>query len=246
MFMAKLTINTTQNIKIEFKSASLGERIIAFMLDSIFKLLYIILASYLINKFRLDSMFVDNWSKMAFWIIAFSPVFFYTVFFESIMQGATPGKKIMRIKVIKIDGYEASIVDYATRWVMGLVDFWMMSGAIGIISIASSSKSQRVGDILAGTSVISIKERVPLSATIFQEVAEEYVPIFPQVLSLSDKDIYIIKEALLSYRQTKDHSLLNKLVAKVEGVLGVGNRTLTDIEFIEAVLKDYNQMTAKI
>lgn len=244
--MAKLTINTTQNIKIEFKSASLGERIIAFMLDSIFKLLYIILASYLINKFRLDSMFVDNWSKMAFWIIAFSPVFFYTVFFESIMQGATPGKKIMRIKVIKIDGYEASIVDYATRWVMGLVDFWMMSGAIGIISIASSSKSQRVGDILAGTSVISIKERVPLSATIFQEVAEEYVPIFPQVLSLSDKDIYIIKEALLSYRQTKDHSLLNKLVAKVEGVLGVGNRTLTDIEFIEAVLKDYNQMTAKI
>ncbi len=244
--MANLTINTTQNIKIEFKSASLGERIIAFMLDSIFKLLYVILVSYLIGKFSLDRMFADDWSRIAFWIISFSPVFFYTLFFESIMQGATPGKKIMRIKVIKIDGYEATIIDYATRWVMGLVDFWMMSGAIGLITIASSSKSQRIGDMLAGTSVISIKERVPLSATIFQEVAEEYVPIFPQVLNLSDKDVYIIKEALLSYKQTKDHSLLNKLVNKVEGVLGVGNRTLTDIEFIEAVLKDYNQMTAKI
>lgn len=246
MFMAKLTINTTQNIKIEFKSASLGERIIAFMLDSIFKLLYVILVSYLIGKFKADRMFADDWSRMAFWIIAFSPVFFYTVFFESIMQGATPGKKIMRIKVIKIDGYEATIVDYATRWVMGLVDFWMMSGAIGIISIASTQNSQRIGDMLAGTSVISIKERVPLSATIFQEVAEEYVPVFPQVLNLSDHDIYIIKEALLSYKQTKDYSLLQKLVNKVEGVLGVGNRTLTDIEFIEAVLKDYNRMTAKI
>lgn len=244
--MAKLTINTTQNIKIEFKSASLGERIIAFMLDSIFKLLYVILVSYLIGKFKADRMFADDWSRMAFWIIAFSPVFFYTVFFESIMQGATPGKKIMRIKVIKIDGYEATIVDYATRWVMGLVDFWMMSGAIGIISIASTQNSQRIGDMLAGTSVISIKERVPLSATIFQEVAEEYVPVFPQVLNLSDHDIYIIKEALLSYKQTKDYSLLQKLVNKVEGVLGVGNRTLTDIEFIEAVLKDYNRMTAKI
>lgn len=248
MFMAKLTINTTQNIKIEFKSASLGERIIAFVLDNIFKLLYLILVSYIINKFRLAKGFDDNWSEMAFWIISFSPVFFYTLFFESIMQGATPGKKIMHIRVIKIDGYEASIVDYATRWVMGLIDFWMMSGAIGVISIASSPKSQRLGDILAGTSVISIKERVPLSATIFQEVASEYVPLFPQVLNLSDKDVYIIKEALLSYKQTKDHSLLQKLVSKVESVIGVGGRrsTLTDLEFIEAVLKDYNQMTAKI
>lgn len=245
--MANLTINTTQNIKIEFKTASLGERMLASILDFIFKGLYLILIFYIVSQLRIVNAFIDEWSRIAVMILIASPALFYTLFFETIMQGATPGKKIMRIKVIKIDGYEASVVDYASRWVMRLVDFWIGSAAVGLITIVCTDKSQRLGDILAGTAVISTKERLLLSSTIFQEVEEEYTPLFAQVLSLTDKDVYIIKEALTTFKANRDHELLEKLVLKLKSVLGIGEiKTLSDQEFIETVLKDYNYLTAKV
>lgn len=245
--MANLTINTTQNIKIEFKTASIGERMLASILDLIFKGFYLTLIFYIVSELGIVQTFSDDWSKIAVVILIASPVLFYSLFFEVVLQGATPGKKIMRIKVIKIDGYEATVVDYATRWVMRLVDFWIGSAAVGLITIVCTDRSQRLGDILAGTSVISIKERLLLSATIFQEVEEEYIPLFSQVLSLTDKDVYIIKEALTTFKTNKDQALLQKLVEKLKSVLGVSDmKKLSDQEFIETVIKDYNYLTAKV
>jgi uncharacterized RDD family membrane protein YckC len=245
--MANLTINTTQNIKIEFKTASIGERMLASILDVIFKGLYLMLIFYIVSELRIVQAFSDDWSRMAVIVLIASPALFYSLFFEVIMQGATPGKKIMRIKVIKIDGYEATVIDYATRWVMRLVDFWIGSAAVGLITIVCTDKSQRLGDILGGTAVISVKERVLLSSTIFQEVEEEYIPLFSQVLSLTDKDVYIIKEALTTFRTNRDQVLLQKLVEKLKSVLGVSDlKKLSDQEFIETVIKDYNYLTAKV
>jgi len=245
--MANLTINTTQNIKIEFKTASIGERMLASILDVIFKGLYLVLIFYIVSELRIVQAFSDDWSRMAVIVLIASPALFYSLFFEVIMQGATPGKKIMRIKVIKIDGYEATVIDYATRWVMRLVDFWIGSAAVGLIAIVCTDKSQRLGDILGGTAVISVKERVLLSSTIFQEVEEEYIPLFSQVLSLTDKDVYIIKEALTTFRTNRDQVLLQKLVEKLKSVLGVSDlKKLSDQEFIETVIKDYNYLTAKV
>ncbi|MDM1368973.1 RDD family protein [Myroides marinus] len=244
--MANLTINTTQNIKIEFNPASLGERMLSSILDMIFKILYVILVFYLLEEFNVFKQGLDRWSEAAITITFLLPAFFYSLFFETILQGATPGKKIMRIKVIKIDGYEATIIDYATRWVMRLVDFWIGSAVIGLITVISSDKGQRLGDILAGTAVISVKERVFLSATIFQEVDEQYVPLFSQVLSLTDKDVYIIKEALTRIKASRDVQLLYKLVDKLKNVLGIVDiKSSSELEFVETILKDYNYLTAK-
>lgn len=245
--MANLTINTTQNIKIEFKTASIGERMLASILDAIFKILYLILVFYMVDQSGVMRAFDDDWSKAGLAIIVASPAIFYSLFFEVMLQGATPGKKIMQIKVIKIDGYEATLIDFATRWVMRLIDFWIASAVAGLIAIVCSNKSQRLGDIVAGTAVISIKERMPLSATIFQEVEQEYIPLFSQVLSLTDKDVYIIKDALTQFRATRDLALLQKLVDKLKSVMGIGDlKSLSNQEFIETVLKDYNYLTAKI
>ncbi|WP_121966402.1 RDD family protein [Myroides sp. N17-2] len=245
--MANLTINTTQNIKIEFKTASLGERMLASILDVIFKGLYLILAFYMVDRSGVMRALDDEWSKMALAVIVAFPALFYSLFFEVTLQGATPGKKIMKIKVIKIDGYEATLIDFATRWVMRLVDFWIASAAAGLITIVCTDKSQRLGDIVAGTAVISVKERMLLSATIFQEVEQEYTPLFSQVLSLTDKDVYIIKDALTQFRATRDQALLQKLVDKLKSVMGIGDlKSLSNQEFIETVLKDYNYLTAKI
>lgn len=244
--MANLTINTTQNINIDFKNASIGERILAFLLDSVFKILYLIAIFYVLVKVKIIDSFSDDWSRGAFILIVCLPAILYTLFFEVILQGATPGKRIMKIRVIKIDGYQATIADYFIRWIMRLVDIYVVSAFIGVIAIVSSKKNQRLGDMLAGTAVISTKERIALSATIFQEVESEYIPVFPQVLTLTDNDIRIVKETLFNYKTNRDARLLERLCDKLVSVLGVNKRELSNQEFIELVLKDYNYLASRV
>jgi hypothetical protein len=122
-----------------------------------------------------------------------------------------------------------------------------ISGAlIGVIVMIFSEKNQRLGDMLAGTAVISTKGKVALSATIFQEVEQEYKPVYPQVLTLNDNDVRIIKEALQNFRHSRDYVLLNKLSDKIQKVMGVQKQGSSELEFIEVVLKDYNYLTDRI
>ena len=84
--MANLTINTTQNIKIEFKTASIGERMIASILDLIFKGLYLILIFYIVSQLRIVNAFIDEWSKIAVMILIASPALFYTLFLRRLCR----------------------------------------------------------------------------------------------------------------------------------------------------------------
>lgn len=246
--MAKLTINTTQNIEIDFKAASIGERILAFILDMIFKILYFIVFYYLNTIFHFSDAFPDDfWSINAFFILISIPVIFYTVFFEIVMQGSTPGKKILGIKVIKIDGYQATVVDYFVRWIFRVLDLLIGNGVVAVVSILATSKSQRLGDFFAGTTVITTKNRESLSTTIFQEVEQEYQPLLPQVIRLSDADIGVVKEIYLKYIQSRDYSLIKALADKLASELRVdkGQLALNNQEFVEVVLKDYSHFTGK-
>lgn len=246
--MAKLTINTTQNIEIEFKAASVGERILAFGLDMIFKVLYLIVFYYIDSVLHLAKHFTsDLWSINAFWIIVCMPIIFYSLFFEIVLQGSSPGKKILGIKVIKIDGYQATVLDYFVRWILRVLDIMVGSGIIAVFSIIFTQNSQRLGDIFAGTTVISTKNRISLSTTIFQEVEQEYIPLLPQVIRLSDADIGVVKEVYLRYKGSKDFSLIKALAHKLETEMGIDRRNLAlnNQEFVELVLKDYSHYTGK-
>ncbi|MBB1140919.1 RDD family protein [Myroides sp. WP-1] len=246
--MAKLTINTTQNIEIDFKAASVGERMLAFILDMIFKVLYLIVFYYLDSLFKLSNYFTgDVWSFNAYWIIVSIPVIFYSFFFETLLQGVTPGKKILGIKVIKIDGYQATVLDYFVRWILRVLDIVVSNGVVAVFSVIFTTRSQRLGDIFAGTTVISTNNRIHLSTTIFQEVEQEYQPLLPQVIRLSDADIGVVKEIYLKYKSNKDFSLIKALARKLESELGVDKRKLemSNQEFVELVLKDYSHCTSK-
>ncbi|MGG5507732.1 MULTISPECIES: RDD family protein [unclassified Myroides] len=246
--MAKLTINTTQNIEIDFKVASVGERMLAFILDMIFKILYLIVFYYLDYLFKLSNYFMqDVWSFNAYWIIVSIPLIFYSFFFETFLQGLTPGKKILGIKVIKIDGYQATVIDYFVRWILRVLDIVASNGVVAVCSVIFTDKSQRLGDIFAGTTVISTKSRIHLSTTIFQEVEEEYKPLLPQVIRLSDADIGVVKEIYLKYKGNQDFSLIKALARKLESELGIDKRKLemSNQEFVELVLKDYSHCTSK-
>lgn len=246
--MSELYIKTTQNVPLFFTPASVGERMLGYAIDVAIQIAYVI-SMYYILYFTgvlklLDEW--DNWSIGAFFLVVLSPVMLYSLVCESTMEGRTFGKMLMKTKVVKIDGYQASFSDYFTRWIFRLVDIDM--GYIpGLLSMLFTKHTQRLGDIAAGTAVISEKSKYTISHTILADIQDDYVPTFSQsqILCFSDNDMRVIKENAMEAIKNTDYFLLDKLTLKVENVMQIKNPFRSQREFLNKVLEDYNYYTGK-
>lgn len=247
--MSELSINTTQNVNINFTIASIGHRILAYLLDLLVKAAYVIVVFYVFFYFLgINDMMngMDNWSRISIIVLFYFPVLFYSLIFESLMEGQTLGKKLLKIKVVKIEGYQASFGDYLIRWVFRIVDINFSMGVVGLISAVVSDKGQRLGDMTAGTSVITLKNNISINHTILEEINTDYIPTYPLVIRLSDNDARIIKETFNVARSTRDYSVISKLKLKIETVTGIKNQSGNEEDFIKTILKDYNYYTQKM
>ncbi|MDR6967660.1 putative RDD family membrane protein YckC [Flavobacterium arsenatis] len=243
--MSELSINTTQNVNINFTAASIGQRILAFGTDLLIIIAYFIVAMTLLYYSGLgDAMDkMDGWSAGAIMVLITIPITFYSIFWESLFDGQTLGKRLLKIKVVKIDGYQASFGDYFVRWLFRLVDIVFTSGTVGFISIVVTDKSQRLGDIAAGTAIISLKNDISINSTILEDINDDYVPVYPLVIKLSDNDVRIIKDNFERAKKHQDYEITRKLKDKIETVTGIKNQSGNDADFIKTVLKDYNYYT---
>lgn len=247
--MSQIAINTSQNVNINFNVASIGDRVIAFILDLLIKIAYGIAVLYTFFSildlgYLLSGM--DQWSVMAVYIILLFPTVVYPVVLESLMEGQTPGKKVMKIRVVKIDGYQAGFGDYLIRWIFRIIDT-SFAGVVGLACMIISKNNQRLGDIASGTAVISLKNSINISHTILENIREDYVPTFPQVIALSDNDMRIIKDNYLKALRVDDRQIISKLSDKIKSILklDIDPAKMTERQFIGVIIKDYNYYTGK-
>lgn len=243
--MNQLSITTTQNVTINFTAASVGARIVGQLLDIMVLVAYSVVMYYIIDLSGLGESFqdMDNWSAAAIMIFLFSPVIFYTLLLESLWDGQTIGKKVMKMKVIKIDGYQAGFGDYLIRWLFRLIEVLIGNGIIGLLAIIFNNRNQRMGDMAAGTAVISLKNNININHTIIEDLNEDYVPTYPLVIKLSDNDARIIKETFEVAVKSRDYATLIKLREKIISVTGIKNQSGNDQDFIRTLMKDYNYYT---
>ncbi|NHM03845.1 RDD family protein [Flavobacterium celericrescens] len=243
--MTQLSINTTQNVNINFIAASVGDRILAQLLDLLVKIAYGVFVFFVVQIFGLENLFqnLDQWSIIAIISIIGLPVMFYSIVQESLWEGQTIGKKIMKLKVIKLDGYQAGFGDYLIRWLFRLVEVSIGYGVIALIAIISSKKNQRLGDMAAGTAIITLKNNININHTIIQDINADYVPTYPLVIKLSDNDVRIVKETFEAAIIQRDYVTIVKLREKIVNVTGIKNQSGTDSDFIRTLLKDYNYYT---
>jgi len=236
--MSELQINTTQNVKINFTSSGVGERLLAFIIDNVIKIGYLYLVAYLFGAF--DNM--DQWSQIGLNTLLSFPVMFYTLVLESIMDGQTIGKRLLKIRVVKIDGYQATLSDYVVRWFFRIVDVYLFG--LGFFIMVFSKKTQRLGDLAAGTAVILLKDKANISQTILEDLRQDYKPFYPTVIKLSDNDARIIKDTFVTARENRDYKTLIKLREKIIEVAQITNvKHNRDVDFIDTILKDYNYYT---
>lgn len=266
--MKTLQINTAQNVKINFELADVSKRLFAFVIDNVVKLGYLYLIISVWGKMDFYSLRHDPWSERAISVLFLLPLTFYSLYSEILMNGQTLGKRLMKIKVVTIDGYKPSVTDYIMRWFLRVVDFNIFSLIIvyiftlglddysdligglfffgkllGLITIIITKNNQRIGDLIANTIVISLKDTAKFSHTILVNLSEEYQPKYPNVIKLSDNDARIIKDVFVTANREKDYKTLIKLRKKIEEVTGIQSDQGKDAQFISDILKDYNYYT---
>ena len=236
--MDNFQIETAQNISIHQNVAHVTTRLGSFLLDLLIIICYIILLAFLISW--LDLKFgMQQW---AISLILSLPILFYTLIFETLWNGQTPGKWVNKIRVVKLDGSKPTLGSYVLRWLMRIIDIQMATGSVAVLTILLNGKGQRLGDIAAGTTIISEKKRVTLQEVLLADAPEDYTPTFPQVTLLSDADAQTIKKLYHSALQKRKHAIILKLHERVVEITGI-KTDLKPINFLNVVLTDYDYFT---
>ncbi|MCB0487003.1 MAG: RDD family protein [Cyclobacteriaceae bacterium] len=236
--MHSINVRTTQNVFIQYPVASVGDRIVAFLLDRLILIAYTVFIFALFINLEMRV----TWVWYAFLGI---PWIFYHLLFEIVMNGQSPGKRVMKVKVVRLDGTPPTIGNYLMRWIFSFIDYYFLSGVIAMIVIATGGKGQRLGDLVAGTSVVKLVEQQEISSNqIFVKAEEDYVPTFAQVIQLTENDIELIQRALEVNRDQGNSQPVLAVTEKIKTLLGI-KTDLPPVKFLYTIVKDFNHITSR-
>ncbi|MFK5889978.1 MAG: RDD family protein [Flavobacteriaceae bacterium] len=236
--MDEFQIETAQNISINQHVANLGTRIGAYLLDFLIIMSYVIVVFYIINSLNIMKGFDLNLT----YTLLMLPVFFYSLLFETLFNGQSPGKMLTNIRVVKKDGSKPTFGSFLMRWVLRIIDVQLASGAVAIFTILLNGKGQRLGDLAAGTTVITERHKISLKNTLLTDLEVDYKPTYSQVTLLSDSDIQTIKNLYQKSVRRGNHNIILRLYDKIIKITDIKTEQ-KPFEFVETVIKDYNYFT---
>jgi len=157
------TLETPENIEVEFELAGLGSRFCAIFIDTLLIVLIVLALIVLLLVLGIASvpftagLGPGHWVGwlLAVWILVTALVSDgYFIFFELVMHGQTPGKNAMKIRVIRDDGTPMTINENLVRNILRLVDFLPAGYAVGTVVMFFNPLCKRLGDVAAGTIVV--------------------------------------------------------------------------------------------
>lgn len=239
--MNTFSLDTTQNIAIEYPLSGVGDRVLATLIDLAICFAYFIIFMVLINMF---SDMGNNTLSTVIIVLFFLPLMFYNLICEIWMNGQTFGKKAMHIRVMNMNGGHPTYSQYFIRWLMRLIDIFIGSGLVAFVSVAATDKSQRLGDLAAGTIVVktNIKNNVENSIEQLQTVTTDYVPRHPEVEHLDNADILLVKDVINTVNKTNNTMLALELANKIEQKTGAERGRDEPMTFLYNVLSDYQHL----
>jgi uncharacterized RDD family membrane protein YckC len=141
---------TPEAVPLDLDVAGLGSRGIAIAID-----MAIQLAAFLVIAFVMAAIHPSGTVGAIVFIISAPTIFWgYFFLFEGLWHGRTPGKRTQHLRAARTDGQPMSGAQMAVRNLVRIVDFLPAYYAVGCIAIVVSKRSQRLGDLAAGTLVI--------------------------------------------------------------------------------------------
>ena len=160
-----LVIETPERVPLHFALASIGNRFIACAIDHTIQIVALLV---LVITFAIIADYADLGNRLANapkWLIALLVILVfllmsgYFAIFEWLWHGQTPGKRWMKLRVIREDGRPISFFEAIVRNLLREFDIMPFPFySVGLISVFATDRDQRVGDLVAGTVVVRERE----------------------------------------------------------------------------------------
>lgn len=232
-----IRIETTQNVYLEYELASIGDRAIAYLIDSLIIYVYLISILLILSQFEIDISYT-------LWVVILIPFLFYHLVAEIFFEGQTVGKKQMNLRVISASGKQRSVGGFILRWLFRVIDFSIFSPVIALVTASATKNSQRIGDLVGGMVVVNLKASE--QAQVRPELPtfyDDYEVTFPNVTSLTDSEINVIERVINSYGTAESKEAVYKLNDKLKELLAVDSE-LPPLTFLKIIVKDYKHLTS--
>jgi uncharacterized RDD family membrane protein YckC len=157
-FADQLNIDTPEQVELEFAVAGIGSRFVAVLIDHLIMggvflvvgLLWGVLVGSVANRVNL----LGKWILAVFIALNFVLYWGYFTLFEAFWRGQTPGKHVMKLRVIKDSGRQITLFEAMSRNLLRIIDYLPAFYLAGVIAMLSTKRHQRLGDLVAGTIVV--------------------------------------------------------------------------------------------
>ncbi len=222
-FFNKVALQTPESVELDFTLAGIGNRAYALVIDDIilgfiliiFLIIWALFSYFLYEVIHINSL-IDS-KTISLWLVAiqllitFSIYVGYFTFFETLWQGQTPGKRIVKIRVIREDGRPIRLPQATLRALLRPLDDVLF---LGMFLIIFSKSEKRLGDWLAGTLVIQEEQNLPAKKLIISPEAE----ILAQNL---------LENSAIADLLPEDFATIREYLQRREGMLAKGRRELS-------------------
>ncbi len=261
------TIDTPENVTFGYDIAGIGSRFIGALLDTLILAVALFVLNLVIGMILAWSigpqrLFAENDENIG-WIggliiavyalVNFVIFWGYYIVFELLWNGQTPGKRVAKVRVVRLDGNPAGFMEIVVRNLVRIVDFLPSAYGVGLLTMFFNQQARRLGDFAAGTLVV--KERAdiqletlgrpipsvptPLSGAP-NPAAEALLQQFPTVRRLSAADIALVHDALNRYAAEKvDRELLRRLATALAAKLEAPAFVQDPVKFLNDVVEAY-------
>lgn len=231
----RLDIKTSHNIILAYEQAGLANRIGAFVID--IALVWIVI---MLSLLVLPSTLVQ-------YLIVVPLLMMYHLGSEMLFNGQSIGKRIMKIRVVSLDGRDLDITSILIRWSFRLIDIGLTGGLLACFMITTSGTGQRLGDLLARTTVIYIGSKQRYSLEMLNSLDEvEHQVVYPQVVQYNDQDMLVVKDMLKALEERPTPETLRqakRLSSKLEEELDITDRPTSVKRFFHELVQDYVLLT---
>ncbi len=242
--MRTLEIRTAQNVAIEYTLADVRDRALALLVDMIVMTLISVVLMFLYGSFM-----PANLMNSIMYFTAFPVVILYSLVSEIAGNGLSIGKKMLGIKVVKVNGTEARMSDYLIRWAFRLIDIYLSLGVVGTVMVNSTVRGQRIGDILANTTVIRIRpsgQHLGLKQIEKMRAAGTHTPHYKEVLQMSETEMLLVKSTIEQFERFPNPAHREAIVELSEILkkrLRIVAKEKNEIAFLQSLINDYIVLT---
>jgi uncharacterized RDD family membrane protein YckC len=178
-------VATPEGCELTLRLAGPVARARAFLIDILIRIAVFVAAAVVLGHF---GHLGAGLAVLIYFVLAW----LYPVLFEVLNEGATPGKRLCGLTVLRDDGtppgWDTAFLRNALRFVDGLP----VGYAVGLVAMGLNADGKRLGDILAGTVVVHRPVDAP-----FKDIAADAAGAEPPPFPLTAAE----QRALLEYRR---------------------------------------------